>query len=257
MNKKYQQLILWIFIIALAGVLFYAKQYQNEKEEKRKAQMIEEYPLLDEYKNVFMPIEGVVDDKELIEYLGYFTLTNGAKFKLGGGTGNYQVKPHSLVQFIQKGDSLFKAKDDIYVFVYRNKIEYEFKLREQVDVKPRKEKAKIKKETKYKEITRDELLKLDRFMFPPIELTDFPLFTDKLPKPEEETSVICDHFETNDFKIMSIKVTPAWEHGPRLVTYIMQYNRSTTYQLQIDKLYYLTGNEGEYHVTERVKRLED
>lgn len=95
-----------------------------------------EYPLLDQYENVYSSVYGVVKEAEVRSGIGYFTLTNGTKFSLDRTTQNFECSPSQLNSFIRIGDSIAKPKEDFVFYVHRKKICYPFKIKERLRALP-------------------------------------------------------------------------------------------------------------------------
>lgn len=139
MNKK----IIWIvslicFFLSIVGYMTWEKK--KEENAINALLLMQQYPLLDLYENVYMEFDGIVqtsvEDGKLNKGVHYITLTNGKKFSIFYGTKNTSYKPAELGRFIQPGDSISKWKDDIYFFVFRDSTRYIFKMRENIKITP-------------------------------------------------------------------------------------------------------------------------
>ncbi|MFT4223814.1 hypothetical protein [Dysgonomonas sp.] len=97
---------------------------------------LEEYPLVDEYENIYKPIFGIVREIETHSGISFVTLSNGTKFSIDKFTKNFECEPSQLSTFIQVGDSIAKPGEDFLFFVHRKKICYPFKIKERLRALP-------------------------------------------------------------------------------------------------------------------------
>lgn len=95
-----------------------------------------EYPLLDQYENIYKPFYGVVTEIETYSGVSYIALNNGSKFSIDDRTQNFECQPSQLSAFIQTGDSIAKPGEDFLFFVHRKKICYPFKIKERLRTLP-------------------------------------------------------------------------------------------------------------------------
>lgn len=243
-----KKILLWLLLVVLFSG-FFALKHRREKEVTR---IEAEYPLLDEYENIYTPVRGIVANSERDLGGQYITLTNGQKFRLAASSRNVLCDPEYLTEFIQPGDSLLKAKDDIYIFVVRKNKRYVFKMLETIKSKSVDIRTERKPEQPYKEINKVEFLELLAIDKDSLRVEVSDLYPATKVIPEDETSFICKELKKKGFgQIGSSRGN--WEHGPRIVTFIMA---KKTVKYQVDKMYYTTGDPYEYLVTERIKKID-
>ncbi len=100
------------------------------------APSMDEYPLVDDYDNIYKPIYGIVERVSTHSDVSFVTLSNGTKFSIDKFTKNYECEPSQLSAFIQIGDSIAKPKEDFLFFVHRKNIRYPFKIKERLRALP-------------------------------------------------------------------------------------------------------------------------
>lgn len=100
------------------------------------APSMDEYPLVDDYDNIYKPIYGIVKEVSTHSDISFVTLSNGTKFSIDKFTKNYECQPSKLSSFIEIGDSIAKPKEDFLFFVHRKKIRYSFKIKERLRALP-------------------------------------------------------------------------------------------------------------------------
>lgn len=124
----------WILLAIFALLVIFKKMGGNRI--VIFAPSYKEYPLLDQYENIYKPFFGVVKEMETYSGVSYITLNNGSKFSIDDRTQNFECKPSQLSAFIEIGDSIAKPGEDFLFFVHRKKICYPFKIKERLRALP-------------------------------------------------------------------------------------------------------------------------
>lgn len=140
MNHIFKSRLFYIIIgTLLVAFLFSGIAFFNKFAGKRIVFLppdFNEYPLLDDYENIYKPIYGVVKEVKVYSGIGYVALTNGTKFSIDRRTENLECNPSQLSALIRVGDSIAKPGEDFIFFVHRKKICYPFKIKERLRALP-------------------------------------------------------------------------------------------------------------------------
>ncbi|MFV0536530.1 MAG: hypothetical protein ACK5M3_04065 [Dysgonomonas sp.] len=124
----------WILLAIFAFLVIFKKMGGNRI--AIFAPSYKEYPLLDQYENIYKPFFGIVKEMETYSGVSYITLNNGAKFSIDDRTQNFECEPSKLSAFIEIGDSIAKPGEDFLFFVHRKKTCYPFKIKERLRALP-------------------------------------------------------------------------------------------------------------------------
>lgn len=127
--KKYWYILV---LIGLSGITIGVIKEINRSKE------FEEYAKIYPYYNTSTKISGIViyiETGEVIKRKG-----EGLEFKLNDGKGytlgwseNKSYSPYRISEFIQKGDSIYKASGTDSVLIYRNEKVYYFEISKRID----------------------------------------------------------------------------------------------------------------------------
>lgn len=108
-------LIIVVFVVGSVVLFFAFRSFSNEYSKMKHDQ---------QYK-------GDVQDIITIRGVGYVIFRSGEKYSIPYSR-NYNYKPHSLSQFLIKGDIIEKKKGGDSLFVFRNGKEYFFLLNKDI-----------------------------------------------------------------------------------------------------------------------------